>query len=91
MTAPFNQRISVRPVAESEKNTRPVIIPASDIKKGDFLLLNDQKIGKWIKVRQAHHHRIDGRLVNIRVEGTSQVGMDAFVNLSPEDRVRRLK
>lgn len=88
----FDQVVPVLPVSEHEKNARPRIIPARDVRKGDFLMLNEShKVGRWIKVRNVHHNRVEGRLVNIKIEGTSQVGMDAFVNLSPEDRVRRIK
>lgn len=90
--APSNQVIPVLPASEGEKNGRPRVIFARDIRKGDFLLLDKSySVGRWIKVRTAHHHRIEGRLVNVKIEGTSQVGMDAFINLSPEDRVRRIK
>lgn len=91
LIAPFDQKIPVGTVGEGEKGGQKTIISAEQIKKGDLILLaRDLKIGRWIKVRHCRHHRVEGRLVNIRVEGTSQVGMDATIDLSPTDRVRRL-
>ena len=92
LLTPFNQRVPVVTAREGEKNGRAGIIPATSIGKGDFIAFNDMtKVGKWFKVRHIRQHRVEGRLVNIKLEGTSAVGMDAEINLSPEDRVRRIQ